>query len=96
MAEAELRVDIINCGPAADMTAVRKTLTGKCCFSGNLDPIEVLRHATPEQVASNTERIVKTCYSDGGYVFCTGEMNPRDVPVENMKAMIEAARRASE
>jgi len=29
----------------------------------------------------------------GGYLFCTGEMNPRDTPVENMRAMIEAVRR---
>ena len=34
--------------------------------------------------------------SEGGYLFATGEMNPRDTPVENMKAMVEAARRAGE
>ena len=96
LAEAELGVDMINCGPAADMSKVRQAMTGQACFSGNLDPIEVLMRGTPEQVATETERIVKTCYLEGGYVFCTGEMNPRDVPVENMKAMIEAARRASE
>jgi MtaA/CmuA family methyltransferase len=96
LAEADLGVDIINCGPAADMTEVRRAMTGKSCFSGNLDPIEVLLRGTPEQVAEEAERIVKTCYPNGGYVFCTGEMNPRDVPVENMKVMIEAARRASE
>jgi uroporphyrinogen decarboxylase len=96
LAEAELGVDIINCGPAADMHEVRMAMTGKTCFSGNLDPIEVLMRGTPEQVAAETDRIVKTCYADGGYIFCTGEMNPRDVPVENMKAMIKAARKASE
>ncbi len=96
LAESELGVDIVNCGPAADMTDVRKAMTGKTCFSGNLDPIELLMRGTPEQVAAEAERLVRTCYSDGGYVFCTGEMNPRDTPAENMRAMIEAARRTSE
>jgi uroporphyrinogen decarboxylase len=96
LAESELGVDIINCGPAADIAEVRKALTGKCCFTGNLDPIEVLMRGTPEQVAKEAERIVKIGYSDGGYMFNTGEMNPRDIPAENMRAMIRAARKASQ
>ncbi len=93
LAESELGVDIINCGPAADIAEVRKALTGKCCFTGNLDPIEVLMRGTPEQVAKEAERIVKIGYSDGGYMFNTGEMNPRDIPEENMRAMMQAAKR---
>ena len=92
-AEAELGVDIVNCGPGADIAEVRKAFTGKTCFSGNLDPIEVLMRATPEQVAQEAERIGKIGNSAGGYLFATGEMNPRDTPVENMKAMIAAVRR---
>jgi uroporphyrinogen decarboxylase len=95
LAECELGVDIISVGPAADISEVRKALTGKNCFTGNLDPIEVLMRGTPEEIAKEAERIVKTCYTDqGGYIFNTGEMNPRDVPTENMKAMVQAARRA--
>lgn len=95
LAETELGVDIINCGPAAKMPEVKAALAGKNCYSGNLDPIEVLMRGTPEKVASEAERLVKLCYPAGGYVFCTGEMNPRDVPAVNMKAMIEAARGAA-
>ena len=95
LAEADLGVDMVNCGPGADIAEIRREFTGKTCFSGNLDPIEVLMRATPEEVAAEAERIVKLCYPAGGYVFCTGEMNPRDVPEENMRAMIQAARAAS-
>jgi len=95
LAEAELGVDIVNCGPAADIAEVCQAFSGKCCVSGNLDPIEVLMKGTPEEVAREAERIVGIGYAQGGYLFNTGEMNPRDVPLENMKAMIEAARRAS-
>ncbi len=95
LAEAELGVDIVNLGPGADVAEVRSAFTGKCCFSGNLDPIEVLLRGTPEQVAREAERIARIGSSEGGYLFCTGEMNPRDTPAENMKAMIAAVRRVS-
>jgi len=95
LAEAELGVDIINCGPAADLAEVCQALSGKCCVSGNLDPIEVLMKGTPDEVAREAERIVRIGRAQGGYLFNTGEMNPRDVPLENMRAMIDAARRAS-
>ena len=95
LAESELGADIINCGPAANMAEVGRALAGKTCFSGNLEPIEVLMRGTPEQVAWEAERLVRTCYPGGGYLFCTGEMNPRDVPAENMRAMIASVRRCS-
>lgn len=92
LAEAQLGVDIISVGPAANIADVKKAMTGVHCFSGNLDPIEVLMRGTPELVASETERIMNICKPGGGYVFCTGEMNPRDVPEDNMRALIETAK----
>ncbi|MEN8256028.1 MAG: uroporphyrinogen decarboxylase family protein [Verrucomicrobiota bacterium] len=91
-AEAELGVDIISVGPAADIAEAKKALTGKCCFTGNLDPIEVLMRGTPELIESEVERIMGICKPGGGYIFSTGEMNPRDIPVENMHAMVKKAK----
>ena len=91
--EAKLGVDIISAGPDADIAAVKQAMTGVCCFTGNLDPIEVLMRGTPGQVAAEVERIMDTCKPGGGYLFNTGEMNPRDTPVENMHAMVRTAKR---
>ncbi len=93
LAEVETGVDIISVGPDADIAAVKQALAGKCCFSGNLDPIEVLMRGTPEQVAAETTRIMGICTPEGGYLFNTGEMNPRDTPAENMHAMMRTAKR---
>lgn len=94
LAECGLGVDMINVGPAADISEARKVLAGKNCFTGNLDPIEVLMRGSPKDVAKEAERIIKICHTNqGGYIFNTGEMNPRDVPAENMKAMVQAARK---
>lgn len=92
VAESELGVDIISVGPAADIAEVKKALTGKCCFTGNLDPIEVLMRGTPEKVESEVERIMGICKPGGGYIFSTGEMNPMQVPAENMHAMVKKAK----
>ncbi len=96
LAEAELGVDIVNLGPGADVAEVQAAFAGRHCFSGNLDPIEVLLRGTPGEVAAEAERIARIGGSAGGYLFCTGEMNPRDTPAENMKAMIEAVRRVGD
>lgn len=92
-AEAEMGVDIVNCGPGADMAEVSKVFAGQACYSGNLDPIEVLMKSSPDQIAREVDRLLTTCYAGGGYLFCTGEMNPRDVPEENMRALVAAVRR---
>jgi uroporphyrinogen decarboxylase len=92
LAEAELGADIINCGPDADLAEVVRALGGKCCVSGNLDPIAVLLRDTPAQVAAETRRLLTIGASAGGYLFCTGEMNPRDVPEENIRAMVQAVK----
>ena len=47
---------------------------------------------TPEQVAAETKWIIETCAPAGGYLFCTGEMTPRDTPEENIRAMVKALR----
>ncbi len=92
LAEAEAGPHIINCGPAADAAQVRQALAGRCCASGNLDPIEVLLRGTPERVSAETERLVRLG-AEGGWLFNTGEMVPRDTPEENMRAMVATVRR---
>ena len=91
--EAELGVDMVSPGPEADIAEVKHILQGKVAFSGNLDPVNVLQNGTPDQVEAESERIISICKPGGGYVFNSGEMVPRDTPVDNMRAMAEAARR---
>lgn len=82
-------------GPDANIMQISNALKGKAAFSGNLDPLRVLWEGTPELVKSETTRIINTCKSNGGYIFNTGEMNPVQVPAENMKAMMDTARSLS-
>ena len=90
-----LGVSFESVGPAADIYEMRKATRGKQAISGNLDPIEVLWRGTPETVAVEVKRIMEICKPGGGYIFNTGEMNPRQIPVENMNAFMGTAKKLS-
>jgi uroporphyrinogen decarboxylase len=90
-----LGVSFENIGPAANILEISNAVKGKAAISGNLDPLKVLWEGTPELVKKETERIISICKSNGGYVFNTGEMNPSQVPEENMRTMMETARSLS-
>ena len=86
--EFELKPDVVSVGPAADMAAVLHAARGKTCVMGNVDPIEVLMRGTPELVEKEVERLMVIGRQGTGFILDSGEMIPRDVPVENMHAMM--------
>ena len=70
----------------------KKATSGKVALIGNLDPLEILERGTPDKVTEEAERIMKIGKQGGSYIFNTGEMIPRDTPVENMRAMMRSAK----
>ncbi len=86
--ECQLKPDVVSVGPAADLNAVFGVTRGKTCIMGNVDPIEVLLRGTPGQVEREVERIMTIGRQGTGFMLDSGEMVPRDVPVENMRAMM--------
>ncbi len=92
---SRLGVSAINVGPGIDIGRAKDVVRGKTCLMGNLEPISLLMNGTPRLVAAEAKRIMNTGKTGGGYMFNTGEMNPRDVPEANMRAMIAAAKEAA-
>ena len=91
--QVDLGVDIISAGPEADIADARRVTKGKNALSGHLDPVNVLQNGTVDDVVAQAEEIFAVCKPGGGYAFNSGEMIPRDTPVENMRAMAQTARR---
>ena len=83
---------IENIGPAGDLSDIRAAIRGRLTLSGNLDPIEVLWRGTPSRIRKEVERIMAIGKPGGRFIMNTGEMNPRDVPEENMDAYMKAAK----
>ncbi len=90
-----LGVSAINVGPGIDIGKAKKLVQGITCLMGNLEPIEIFMNSESDVVAKETYRIMNTAKVNGGYIFNTGEMNPRDVPVANMEVMINTAKENS-
>jgi uroporphyrinogen decarboxylase len=90
---ADLGVSVLSVGENADIAKAKQIVKNKVCLTGNIDPIKVLLFKSPEEVAKEAERILNITAGEGGYIFDSGEMIPRDTPEENMIAMINAIRK---
>jgi uroporphyrinogen decarboxylase len=86
--ECQVKPDVISLGPAADLKAVFGVARGKTCIMANLDAVEVLMRGTPTQVEKEVERIMTIGCQGTGFMLAGGDCVPRDVPVENMHAMM--------
>ena len=66
------------------------------CIVGNLDPIQVVRNGTSQQVqAAAAQCYQKASKSPKGFILAPGCQLPIDCPVENFAAMREAATEAA-
>ena len=79
-------------GPDGDIQQIRQATKGKQAISGNLDPLKVLWQGNPDTITADVRRIMSICKEGGGFIFNTGEMNPRETPVVNMEAYMSVAR----
>ena len=89
---AETGARILSLDQCMDLALAKKTLTGRCGIGGNVDPIQTLLLGTVEDVKRDTLK----CLQQGGkkgYLLMAGCAVPPGTPIENLKAMVEAARR---
>jgi len=85
----------LNIGEGIDIKEVKEAVGNRVCLMGNLDPIKVLQYGTTKEVEEETKRIMKIGKKNGGYIFNTGEGIPRDTPEENVRTMIQTAKKHS-
>ena len=83
--------------PVGDNTlADAKSFFGdSMCLLGNLDQIHFLKTAEPEAVAARTRQVVETGKPGGHYIFSTSDFLEKGTRIENVKAMIAAAKAAA-
>ncbi|MEA4889141.1 MAG: uroporphyrinogen decarboxylase family protein [Clostridiaceae bacterium] len=91
--QADTGISAISVGPGVDIETVKKAVGDKVCIMGNVDPIRVLLQSGPEVVYEESRRIMEIGKQNGGYIFSSGEMIPRDVPEENMMSFIKAGKK---
>lgn len=77
----------------ADALARAKEKLAPAMVMGNLHPIDVLQLGTPSDVEEACVELIQKCAPGGRFVLAPGCMTPLDVPFENMKAMVNAAKK---
>jgi len=91
---AETGAKVLSLDQCMDLVEARNTLAGRCGIGGNVDPIQVLFLGTPETAKKESLKCLKQG-GKRGYLLMAGCAIPPGAPIENLKAMVEAARNRS-
>ncbi len=76
------------------LAEAKAVLGDKICLLGNLDQVDFLKRATPQEVAARAREIVADGKPGGRYIFSTSDFLEKNTPRENVVAMIAAAKEA--
>jgi len=72
-----------------DTFALAKKYKGRLAFFGGISTQRLLPYGTPDEVRREVRRILKTIGAGGGYIAAPAHDTPKDVPLENLLALIE-------
>ena len=80
--------------PAAnmDIAKLKKQYGHKISLWGNVDCGELLTNGTPEQIRRSVKEITRVAAPGGGFVLASSNAIHNAIPMENLQAMLEAAR----
>ena len=97
----EVLPDLIDCGvnaiqpvepKAMDIRELKKEFGKKLAFIGNVDLGYTLTRGTPDEVREEVKGLIRDLAPGGGYCIGSSNSIPNYVPLENYKAMLEAAK----
>jgi uroporphyrinogen decarboxylase len=76
--------DIVDIGP----NCFSIVLGGKVCVAGNVSPSGAFLSGTPEEVINEANSCIQTWGEDGGFLLTLGCDFPKQVPIDNAKALM--------
>ncbi|HEV2613178.1 MAG TPA: uroporphyrinogen decarboxylase [Gammaproteobacteria bacterium] len=86
--------DAIGLDWTIDINTARERVGESVALQGNMDPM--MLYTNPEKIHAEVEFILKSYGKNTGHVFNLGHGVPKDVPVENVAALVEAVHTVSE
>ena len=95
----EAGVDILHplqpVGPQMQAAPLKAAYGDKIVFHGGFDTQQVLVHASPQEVDAEVLRLLRDMDFGSGYIFAAAHCIQDNVPVENVNALFEAAKKYS-
>jgi uroporphyrinogen decarboxylase len=80
-------------GDITDLTGVKRRHGGRLALRGNIHAHEVLLRGTVCDVDRQVQECIEAAAAGGGYILATGDGAILGTPFENIRAMVETARR---
>jgi uroporphyrinogen decarboxylase len=87
------KANCLELDPGTDPAICKQTVHGRASVLGMIDPAQVMRRGTPEDVEAQTRAMLATMGPRGGYIAGPGCALPADTPEENVHALMECVRR---
>ncbi len=85
--------DVLEVDSLVDIGAAKKKFGDRVAFMGNIEPSRVLYQGTPESVYGECAACLRSAdAATGGFILGSGCEVPPNAPLENLKAMVRAAR----
>ncbi len=85
--------DVLEIDSSVDIADAIRLVGPEIALWGNIDPVAVLAHGTPEQVRLDASRVINTvrAHARTRFVLSSGCTLAPDTPEENVRALINAA-----
>lgn len=88
---AETGADILEIDHKVDLGEAADIVGDRACLMGNLDPTTVLLQGSPELVMQKSKECIEKTRGKSRFILGSGCEVPVKTPVENIKAMTQAA-----
>ena len=88
----DTHIDILSTDHAIDLAEARKVVKDRICLMGNVHPIDTLWNGSADAVKKESLVCIEKAGKDGKFILAGGCEVPRDTPVANIKAMVDAAK----
>jgi|YNPBryunderm2012_1023409.scaffolds.fasta_scaffold04784_4 uroporphyrinogen decarboxylase len=82
--------------PVMDLAYLKREFGRYITFYGGIDTQELLPYGTPEEVKAMAKETIKTLGTGGGLIVAPAQEIMRDVPIENVVALVETIREERE
>jgi len=90
---SETGAEILELDSVVDLATAKRTIGRTICLQGNIDPARTLMMGAPKDVLVEARKCIEVASEGGGFILSSGCEIPLDAPHENVKSMVEAARR---